>query len=344
MPTIPSRPLGLFDYQQRLEELSERPSALTRLGSTVDWEVFRPALTRAMIRTSKGPGGRPRFDVVFMFKVLVLQRTFNLSDAQTEFQIQDRFSFQQFVGITVADVVPDQNTIWDFREQLRAAGVESDLWATFNALLAGAGLVLTPGKIVDATFVDVPKQRNSSDENAAIKQGDQPAGWSQDSPARLRQKDTDARWAKKGPETHFGYKNHIKIDARTKLIERHVVTSASIHESLVADHLFSAGDGAGYGDKAYDNTHIDALLATQGTANRILRQGRSNAPLTPSQERTNHLRSRTRVRVEHIFAFMSNVMHADWLRSIGLPRARFHIGLNNLTYNLHRFAFLRRTT
>lgn len=344
MTNITSRPLGLFDYQQRLEELSQRPSALTHLAAAIDWERFRAPLTEAVVPPAKGPGGRPRFDVVLMFKVLVLQRTFNLSDEQTEIQILDRFSFQQFLRMTVADSVPDQNTIWEFRERLRESGVEAKLWETFNLLLGSKGLVLTPGKIVDASFVDVPRQRNSREENKAIKKDERPAGWSDDSPARLRQKDTDARWAVKGPETHFGYKNHIKIDVRTKLIERHIVTTASLHESQVADQLFSAQDGIGYGDKAYDNQHIDGLLASLGITNKILRQGRSNAALTPTRKRANRRLSRVRARIEHVFGFMVTVMRADRIRCIGLPRASFLIGLNNLLYNLHRLAYLTRAT
>jgi IS5 family transposase len=279
--------------------------------------------------------------VVLMVKILILQRTFGLSDAQTELQILDRFSFQRFLGITVADPVPDQNTVWDFREALRTSGGEAVLWQTFERVLAAAGVRLTPGKIVDASFVDVPRQRNSKDENQAIRAGKRPDGWDQRSTAFLRQKDVDARWARKGDERHFGYKNHIEIDGKTKLIERYCVTSANVADNTVIDRLAEAGDGSWHADKAYHSEKATALLTNLGIEDLILRQARRGAPLTEHQKVVNRERSRIRARVEHIFGFIGQVMDGDWIRCIGQPRAIFSIALTNLTYNLHRFAFLR---
>jgi IS5 family transposase len=333
--------LGLFDYHNRLEELASRPNALSRLDQIVNWERFRNVLTRLLIQPSKGPGGRPRFDVVFMFKVLVLQRTYGLSDAEVEAQVLDRFSFQRFLGITVADPVPDQNTIWDFREDLRRSGGMNDLWKQFERMLLGAGVKLTSGKIVDASFVDLPRQRNNRDENNAIRKGETPESWEKKSDASLRQKDVDARWADKAGERHFGYKNHIKIDEKTKLIERYHVTHAKFSDSKALSELVEGGDRVLYADKGYDGQPNADLLSEHGIADRRLKQARWNHPLTKHQKRTNRSRSRIRARVEHVFGFMAQVMKADWIRGVGIERARFTIGLNNLVYNLHRFAFLR---
>jgi transposase, IS5 family len=335
-----TKQLGLFDYQSRLEDLASRPNALDRLNQVVDWEVFRPVLTKLVVSQPLAPGGRPRFDVVMMFKLLVLQRTYSLSDEQAELQVLDRFSFQRFLGLTVADDVPRRTTIWDYREALRHSGGEGELWKAFDRLLAKAGVKLTAGKIIDASFVDVPRQRNGRDEIEAIKRGEQPPGWDKKSPPMLRQKDTDARWVRKGPETHFGYKNSIKIDRKTKLIESFVVTSAEVNDSMMVEDLARRGDGVLHADKAYRGRRVGQILARLGIVDRRHLQGRYLHPLNNQQEGWNHARSRVRARVEHVFAGMAH-MGADYIRCIGAKRARFTIGLNNLVWNLHRLAFLR---
>lgn len=242
MKIIRKRNPGLFDYENRIKELSLGPDPLGRLNERIDWEMFRSRLESAFIREVRGPGGRPRYDVVMMFKVLVLQRYYNLSDEQAEYQIKDRLSFQKFLGLTLSDVVPDQKTIWLFRETLVNKGKIKKLFRRFERHLLKAGLTGHEGKIIDASFVDVPRQRNSREENEEIKQGKIPKSF-KESENRLEQKDTDARWAKKGEEVHYGYKNHVKSDSTTKLIEDYEVTDASVHDSQAMPDLVERDDG-----------------------------------------------------------------------------------------------------
>lgn len=138
---------GFFDYDQRLEKLSKTAQPLERLDGRIDWEIFRSTLEALILKEGKAPGGRPRHDPVMMFKILVLQRYYNLSDEQAEFQINDRLSFQKFLGMTLADTVPDQKTIWLFREMLgRGDGVKK-LFKSFDSHMASKGLVGKEGKI-----------------------------------------------------------------------------------------------------------------------------------------------------------------------------------------------------
>ncbi len=331
--------VGLFDYQNRLEELSSRPNALDRLNQVVHWEQFRPLLTK-LIAKPGAPTGRPRFDVVLMFKILVLQRTYGLSDEQVELQVLDRFSFQRFLGMTVADDVPKRTTIWDYREDLRLSGGEPELWKTFERLLAKRGVKLTTGKIIDASFVDVPRQHNSKDDNAAINDGTMPEGWDKKSTSFVSQKDRDARWAKKNDEEHFGYKNHVKIDRKTKLIEAYVVSSANVGDQDAVEHLVAKTDGTVWADKGYGGKRVGDVLAKRSIRDRRQVQARHCHPLTIGQMRTNQRRARIRARVEHVFGAMKH-MRADYIRCIGIARAEFTIGLNNLVYNLHRLAWLK---
>lgn len=328
---------GLFDYQNRMAELSESPHGLEKLDGRIDWEMFREALDLACEKPSKGVGGRPRYDQVLMFKVLVIQRYYNLSDEETEYQIRDRLTFQRFLGLTLSDRVPDAKTIWLFREDLvRSGGVEK-LFLRFESLLKEAGLTGREGKIIDASFVDVPRQRNSREENETIKGGAVPLAFGAN-PGRLSQKDVEARWAKKGEEVHYGYKNHVKADRKTKLIEEYEVTDASVHDSQVVGDLIEEGDGELHADSAYCGEEVAKRLKEKGIASAIHERAYRGHPLSEEQKARNREKSKIRVRVEHIFGQMTNGMRDGLkMRWIGMRRVTAGVGLLNLVYNMIRY-------
>lgn len=218
---------GFFDVDERLKRLSGLGDHLEAFAAAVDFEMFRADLVAALGYSDGAQGGRPPFDPVMMFKILVIAAMDNLSDERAEFLINDRMSFMRFLGLTLADRVPDARTIWLFREKLTKAGAVDALFARFDAALRASGFIAVSLQIVDATLVAAPRQRNTEDEKKAIKEGRIPEAW-QDHPAKLRQKDRDARWtvkftkAKERPDGTkppvdiaipvFGYQNHISID------------------------------------------------------------------------------------------------------------------------------------
>jgi IS5 family transposase len=271
-----------------------------------------------------------------MFKLLVLQRYYNLSDAQTEYQVSDRLSFQKFAGWTVADKVPDANTLWDFREALVRADVFEKLFAQFTQQLQSQGLLAQEGKLVDASFVDVPRQRNTRAENATIKAGGVPEAWVEQ-PAKQVQKDVDARWTKKNAEVHYGYKNPVKADAKSKLLERYAVTDASVHDSQKLAELVASADGEVYADSAYRSAEAEAMLAEKQVTSQIHERAYRNRPLTGEQKESNRQKSKIRARIEHVFGYMSQSMKGFYLRYIGRRRNAAAIGLINLIYNLARY-------
>jgi IS5 family transposase len=160
---------GFFDVELRVQWLLAKGNPLSRLEAVIDWESFRPLLEAALDKPAQGPGGPRPNDPLKLFKALLVQRFYNLSDEQTEYQINDRLSFQQFIGWTLADKVVDANTLWDFREALIQAGAFETLFARFDQQLRTRGLLAQPGKLGDARFVDVPRQRNTREENATSK-------------------------------------------------------------------------------------------------------------------------------------------------------------------------------
>lgn len=332
---------GFFDYELRLNAVREHTSSLGRLNGLIDWDFFRAELDRILsARPAKGAGGAPSFDRLLMFKVLVLQHYFNLSDDQTEYQIKDRLSFQDFLGLQGSAKVPDKNTIWDFRERLGSKGVRR-LFDHFQDFLVKQNIVAKEGSIVDASFVEAPRQRNSRDENAAIKDGNVPGEW-KDNPAKLRQKDTDARWTQKGGQYHYGYKNHVKADRKSKLIRDYAVSAASVHDSQALEYLLSEDDKEIHADSAYRSAEIEKVLQDLGIKSHIHEKGVRHRSLDAEAQARNREKSRTRVRVEHVFGFQKNSMSFRISRYIGLKRTALGVGLKNLVYNLFRYEQILR--
>jgi transposase, IS5 family len=176
---------GLLRYlDDRLAELSAKGDSPERVQALVDFEMFRVALEAAVPRADRSKGGRPAFDHVLMFKVLILQAMHAVSDERTEFLIKDRLSFMRFLGLGLADTVPDANTIWTFREALKKADAIDSLFRRFDEALRSEGFLAMSGQIVDATIVATRKHRNAIEEKKAIKEGQIPADW-KDKPAKL---------------------------------------------------------------------------------------------------------------------------------------------------------------
>src|SRR3954451_12657243 len=213
---------GFFDLERRLAAISAKGDPLETIKKIVRWENFRAdieGVTETKPEERKSNGGRKPYDAILKFKIVVLQSLPNLSDEQTEYLIRDRMSFMRFLDLELEDSVPDATTIWLFREALAQAGLIDRLFARFGQHLEAAGYIARGGQIIDATIVSVPKQRNTKEENEAIKAGKTPEGWEKQS-AKNAQKDKDARWTKKNDESFYGYKNHLGVDKVHKLIRK----------------------------------------------------------------------------------------------------------------------------
>jgi IS5 family transposase len=248
-----------------------------------------------------------------------------------------------FLGFDLHSVVPDARTIWLFRELLIAAQVVEKLFYQFDTMLSAHGFAASGGQIIDATFVEAPRQRNKRDENETIKSGEVPASWSDKKKAH---KDTDARWTKKNGAAYYGYKNHANVDRKHKVIRRYTVTDASVHDSQELDCILDPNNDsqATWADSAYRSEEQEARLKEKGCPSNIHERAYRNKPLTPEQEAANTERSRVRVRVEHVFGHIETAMNGCYVRTIGIARAEAKIGLENIAYNISRFTFLVRSS
>lgn len=338
-------PTGLFDEHFRYDRLTQLRDPLEKLNKHIDWNIFLPILDEAFAKNTQeiNQGGRPSFDLLMMFKIQILQGIYNLSDDQAEFQITDRLSFMRFLNLKMSDKVPDSKTIWNFRESLIEKGVIEKLFERFNAVLDQQGVFANEGRMVDASFVEAPRQRNTRDENMQMKSGQIPEPWKADS-HKLRQKDIDARWTKKNGVSFYGYKNHVKADTKTKLIVNYAVTDASVHDSQALEDLLNKKDKAQdlYADSAYTGENQKKVIRKNKMKNKVHEKGYRNNPLTEKQKKRNTEKSKTRARVEHIFGFVENSMNGSIIRTIGILRAKAKIGMMNLVYNIFRSVQLKK--
>ena len=338
-------PLGLFDEHFLMEKLTKLGDPLQKLNDYIEWKIFEGPLNEAYKDEDKdlSKGGRPPFCRLMMFKALLIQSLYNLSDDQLEYQIVDRASFKRFLGLKKSDKVPDSKTFWVFREQLIEKEIIEGLFTIFNETLDAAGVFANEGKMVDASFVEAPRQRNTREENKHIKETrTAPEKWKK-KPHKFCQKDIDARWTKKNNATYFGYKNHVKADVKTKLIEKYIVTDASVHDSQTTEELLTEKDEGQpfYADSAYTGEEQEKVYREKKVINKVIEKGYRNKPLTDEQKASNKEKSRTRARVEHLFGFVENSMNGSFVRTIGLARAEAKIGMMNLTYNICRCVQLK---
>jgi Transposase domain (DUF772) len=168
-------------------------SRLSQISDFIDWDPFRLILEE-MYTNKTERGGRPNCDVILMFKILILQQWYNMSDLEVERQMSDRISFMAFLDFP--NPFPDSRTIWLFRERMAETGKDKLVWAELQRQLDLKGLKVRCGIVQDATFIEPdPGSANKSRGNES-----------------KTRRSRDGTWAKKGTDIHFGYKLHQITD------------------------------------------------------------------------------------------------------------------------------------
>jgi len=305
---------------QRLEEIA----------GLLDWE----AIERQLREVYAAGEGRPAYRPLQMFKALVLQQWYQLSDPGLEEALLDRFSFRRFVGLGFKQRVPDHSTLSRFRAQLSRGGLGERLMAEVNCQLEAQQLILKHGTIIDATVVQ-----------AAVNPPSGPKGTV--APGTKAPEDPDAEWSTRKDGSvrhyHFGYKAHVAVDAGSGLVRKAILTGAKTNETVVADDLICGDEQCVYGDKAYDSVARRELLARLGIADGIMRRAWWGTARNPDPELVARNRSLTRTRfaVERSFAWMKRWYGYRRVRYRGLVRNGLQLHLMCIALNLRRALALR---
>ena len=334
---------GFGRVQKRRQKLEKSKDRLSELNEIIAWEVFRSCLEQLRRQERKSNAGRKPIDFLILFKLLILQQLYNLSDEELEYQTHDRASFRRFLGLSPEAEVPDAKTIWLFRQRLTDAGLIEELFQQFEQYWQTAGYAAKGGQIIDATLVAVPIQRHSREENTQIKNGEIPAEWEKE-PHKQSQKDVDARWTQKNGNSYYGYKNHINVDVAHGFIRQHSVTDAAVHDSQELATVLDPDnvDAQVWADSAYRSAEIERTLELEEYESQIHERADRNSPLSDEQKASNREKSKTRAKVEHVFGCWVTSMGGKRVRCIGLERVSAYLGLKDLTFNLKRYVFWQK--
>ena len=290
---------------------------LDRLSGLVKWYRFEKLL--AHLRDEKGPG-RPGYPVLVLFKALLLQSLYGLSDRELEDALNDRLSFKRFVGLSLDEAAPDHTVLNRFRNRLGAEQLLEKLFAELDRQLEQAGVMIKRGAMLDATLIEAvsapPTDKRPS-------------------------KDPDARFAKrqgKGGST-FGYKAHVGVDEGSGLIRSVITTPANVNDTTPADALIRGDEKVVWADAAYHTHARERALKARGVKPRLARRANKHHPqLTPRLKRYNGLIARRRAAVETTFATLKRRMKLTSIRYVGLAKAQAQVLMAAIAFNMRRWA------
>lgn len=287
---------------------------LERIEGLFEWPRFEK-----LLRALRSPAGRKGYPALAMFKALLLQQWYGLSDPGLEEALLDRLSFRRFCGFSLDDATPDETTFVRFRTALAEQGVSQALFDEVNRQLDARGVILRTGTLIDASLVA-----------ASVARPPKSAG-------EVSPRDGDASFTRRGGQSIFGYKAHLAVDAGSDIIRAARLTGASVGDSLVADDLIQGDEGAVYADRAYENKHRRRRLKAAGINDRIMHRSHKNQDGLPHWQRVrNRLIAPIRANVERLFGTMKRSYGYRRVRYRGLAKNRAHLYLLCIAINLRR--------
>jgi IS5 family transposase len=309
--------LGLLDGEMARRR-GRGCDQLMRISELIDWDgvarVLAPVEPKA---TGKGKAGWPS---LVLFRALLLQRWYDLSDEALEASLSDRLSFMRFCGLSVSDDVPDHSTFWRFRERLGEAGLIEPLFAEMQRQLEAHNVMVKRGTLIDATLMQAAARRPRMNE------------------AKVARTDPDARFGTNNERRRyaFGYKAHIGMDAGSGLVRRCVLTPANVQEVSVAEALIAGDEAEVLADRGYDARWLHQHLEQRGIADGIMRRGVRNAPLSPAEAARNHAIAPRRRPVEKVFGTLKRIYRLRRLPYFNQARNAVCLALAFIGYNLRR--------
>jgi IS5 family transposase len=302
------------------QKLNQR---LDRVSQIVDWKPFEERLNRIYSSTS----GRPSHPVLLLFRCLLLQAWYNLSDYALEETLDDRLSFRRFVGLSVSQKAPDHSVFSRFRDQLIQHGINGQLFNELERQLEKCGFILKKGTLVDATVIEAAPKKPSQNE---------------DGTAGKSLVDPEADWTKKGGKYLFGYKAHVGVDQESELIRRIVMTPAHVHDGEMLGQVISGDELWAFADKAYDSAKNHKILKDHNIENGILMKGTRKRTLSIPEKMCNRILTKLRCPVERIFGTLKRSYRYCRARYLGLRKNSLQLTIMSLAYNMRRMEVICR--
>ena len=325
------RQIGQLSFTDELVVGAARGNlTLRRVSELVDWSAVKALF--GDLRS--GTMGAPAYPSLALFKALLLQQWYGLSDPGLEEALVDRLSFRHFLGLSLSEPVPDHSTLWRFREQLAKSGLAERAFNLITAQIETSGFVLKRGTLIDASLIRAAVNPPGPPDIPLPPDADgRPA-----SKLVKSLQDPDAAWTKKDNKYVFGYKMHVAMDQGSRIIRRLAFTPANVNESVPADALICGDETIIYADKAYDSNSRRARLKTMGIRDGIMRKSNRWHHLKPWAVRRNAVISHRRAPVEPLFALLKRVYGFARARYCGLIRNAAAFQLAATAINLQRWA------
>lgn len=294
---------GQLGLEDGLAEV--RPSFLSKVDELIDWGPIEQLLSGIYA----SPKGRPSYPLLTLFKILLLQQWYGLSDPAAEEAVDDRRSFRRFVRLNLADSVPDHSTICRFRA--RVGPRLAQLMEALNAQFEEKGLIVKRGTLMDATFIQASSGKQEVDPEAG-------------------------RFGLNKDGSVSGYKAHVGVDQGSAIVRRVVVTPANVNDTVMADGLIAGDEAAVYADKAYDTKARRERLEKDGIFDGLMHRPCRTRPLTELQKAFNKAVGKVRAPVERTFAVLKEHYHLRRTRYRGLVPATTQVLLAFIAMNLKR--------
>jgi IS5 family transposase len=293
---------------------------LDTVQALIDWQ----AVERHLLDIHNKAQGQASYPPLMMFKVMLLQKWYTLSDPKMEKQLARDLLFRRFAGLGLSAEIPDYSSICRFRNLLTEKGLWDVLLGETNAQLAQRDVIIKSGEtgIIDATVIEAHQCRPRKNAKGGNTQ-DQDAGYSVKRAANGKQTST------------YGYKAHVNVE-EDGFIKTVAYTAGNVHDSQVFEELLTGDETAVYGDKAYPREKLAPLLDGRGIENCLLFKAKRNKPLTDAQKQQNKIWSATRATVERTFGLLKLHFGAAKARYLGLKRNHAHFTLMSIAYNLKR--------
>lgn len=308
-----TRPAKQLDLTDSFLPAAPANDFLDRLNAVVNWAPLQHAL-EGMFTATTGRLPQPPLTV---FKMLLLEQCYGLSDPQCEELVRDRLSWRRFVGLAFTDAVPDETTLVRFRQRLIEHGLHEGLLALINRQLAAQGWILKEVTLVDATLVQAARRAPGAEGSG--------------------RGDADADYTVKAGQPHYGYKAHVAVDERHTVIRRAALSAASVHDSQRFEAVVTGDEEMVVADKAYASARRSAWLNQRGIHDGILRRGRRGQPLGEAGERLNRFLSSVRCKIEKVFGHWKRSLGYRRVRYVGWARNRLELEFKCVAWNLKRW-------